>query len=110
MFGRVLDPYGVEFDDLHLYIRMRPLPTVFSTPRITSEKGHYVAGRPRAVRVHAEILLPESYMNVRPNKETARHQGLGNTLIHGVPESPVGAVQRRERLGGMLSSYYCEAV
>lgn len=37
------------------------------------------------------------------------HQGLGNTLIHGVPESPNGAVQRRERLGGMLSSYYCEA-
>jgi len=26
-----------------------------------------------------------------------------------VPESPIGAVQRRERLGGMLSSYYREA-
>ena len=37
------------------------------------------------------------------------HQGLDNTLIDGVPECGVGAVQRHERLGGMLSSYYREA-
>ncbi len=37
------------------------------------------------------------------------HQGLGNTLIRGVTESPIGAVQRRERLGGLLNSYYREA-
>lgn len=37
------------------------------------------------------------------------HQGLGNALIHWIPESPIGAVQRRERLGPMLSSYYREA-
>ncbi len=41
-------------------------------PVATSEKGHCVAGIPRAVRLHAEILLPESYMKVRPNKEAAR--------------------------------------
>jgi hypothetical protein len=37
------------------------------------------------------------------------HQGLGNQLIDGVPESRVGSVRRRERLGGLLSSYYREA-
>ena len=37
------------------------------------------------------------------------HQGLGNTLIDGVPESAVGEVARRERLGGLLNSYYREA-
>ncbi len=37
------------------------------------------------------------------------HQGLGNELIDGVPECPIGVVQRRERLGGLLSSYYREA-
>ena len=40
----------------------------------TSGKGHYVVGISRAARLHAESLLPESYMNVRPNKETARDQ------------------------------------
>ena len=35
-------------------------------------------------------------------------QGLGNTLIDGVPESAVGEVARRERLGGLLNSYYRE--
>ena len=34
------------------------------------------------------------------------HQGLGNQLIEGVPETRAGPVHRRERLGGMLSSYY----
>ena len=37
------------------------------------------------------------------------HQGLGNRLIDGVPESAVGEVARRERLGGLLNSYYREA-
>ncbi len=37
------------------------------------------------------------------------HQGLGNELIDGVPECPIGLVQRRERLGGLLNSYYREA-
>ena len=36
------------------------------------------------------------------------HQGLGNRLIDGVPESAVGEVARRERLGGLLNSYYRE--
>ncbi|MCZ6836479.1 MAG: integrase core domain-containing protein [Planctomycetota bacterium] len=33
------------------------------------------------------------------------HQGLGNKLIEGEPESRDGPVCRRERLGGMLNSY-----
>ena len=37
------------------------------------------------------------------------HQGLGNQLIAGVPESESGSVIRRERLGGILSSYHREA-
>ncbi len=37
------------------------------------------------------------------------HQGLGNELIEGVPETRAGPVSRHERLGGLLSSYYCEA-
>ena len=37
------------------------------------------------------------------------HQGLGNRLIDGVPETRAGPVNRLERLGGMLSSYYREA-
>ena len=37
------------------------------------------------------------------------HQGLANELIYEVPECCEGPVHRRERLGGMLSSYYCEA-
>ncbi len=37
------------------------------------------------------------------------HQDLGNELIDGVPECLIGAIQRRERLGGMLNSYYREA-
>ncbi len=37
------------------------------------------------------------------------HQGLGNKLIHGVPECPTGQILRRERLGGLLNSYYREA-
>ena len=37
------------------------------------------------------------------------HQGLGNQLIVGVPERDVRAVQRRERLGGLVGSYYREA-
>ncbi|MCP4005521.1 MAG: transposase [bacterium] len=37
------------------------------------------------------------------------HQGLGNQLIDGVPECDVGVVQRRDRLGGLLGSYYREA-
>ena len=37
------------------------------------------------------------------------HQGLGNELIDGVPECPIGLVQRRERLGGLLNSYHREA-
>ena len=37
------------------------------------------------------------------------HQGLDNTLIDGVPECSNGRVGRRERLGGLLSSYYREA-
>ena len=37
------------------------------------------------------------------------HQGLANELIYEVPECCEGPVHRRERLGGMLSSYYREA-
>ena len=39
------------------------------------------------------------------------HQGLGNRLLQPVSGTPLPfrAVQRRERLGGMLSYYYCEA-
>ncbi len=37
------------------------------------------------------------------------HQGLGNRLIDGVSETRAGPVKRRERLGGLLSSYYREA-
>ncbi len=37
------------------------------------------------------------------------HQGIGNRLIEGVPESGSGTVARRERLGGILSHYYREA-
>ncbi len=36
------------------------------------------------------------------------HQGLGNRLIKGVPECDVGPVRRRDRLGGLLGSYYRE--
>ena len=36
------------------------------------------------------------------------HQGLGNELIEGVPECSIGRVGRRERRGGLLSSYYRE--
>ncbi len=38
-----------------------------------------------------------------------KHQGLGNRLIAGVSETRAGPVNRRERLGGLLSSYYREA-
>jgi len=37
------------------------------------------------------------------------HQGLGNQLIEGVPETRAGPVQRSVRLGGLLSSYYRRA-
>ncbi|MCZ6837066.1 MAG: integrase core domain-containing protein [Planctomycetota bacterium] len=37
------------------------------------------------------------------------HQGLDNQLIDGVAETRVGPVHRRERLGGLLNSYYREA-
>ena len=37
------------------------------------------------------------------------HQGLDNRLVDGVSESGAGPVQRHERLGGLLSSYYREA-
>ena len=37
------------------------------------------------------------------------HQGLENRLVDGVSESRAGPVQRHERLGGLLSSYYREA-
>jgi putative transposase len=38
------------------------------------------------------------------------HQGLGNRLLQPVSGTPLPfRVQRRERLGGMLSYYYCEA-
>ena len=37
------------------------------------------------------------------------HQGIGNRLIDGVPESASGPVVRQERLGGILSHYYREA-
>ena len=39
------------------------------------------------------------------------HQGLDNQLIESLPKDPLtqGPVQRRERLGGMLSYYYQEA-
>jgi putative transposase len=39
------------------------------------------------------------------------HQGLGNLLICPEPEqlANTGAVQRRERLGGLLNYYYCAA-
>ncbi|MCH8151451.1 MAG: transposase [Planctomycetes bacterium] len=37
------------------------------------------------------------------------HQGLGNTLIDGVPERGSAKIARRERLGGLLNHYYREA-
>ena len=37
------------------------------------------------------------------------HQGIGNELIDGVPECLIGRVERRRRLGGLLSSYDREA-
>ncbi len=37
------------------------------------------------------------------------HQGIDNELIDGVRECSIGRVGRRERLGGLLSSYYREA-
>ena len=37
------------------------------------------------------------------------HQGLGSRLIDGGPETRAGPVHRRERLGGLLSSYHREA-
>ncbi len=37
------------------------------------------------------------------------HQGLGNRLIASVPESTVGEVVGRERLGGILRHYDREA-
>ncbi len=39
------------------------------------------------------------------------HQGLENTIINfqGEPDSTSGAVQCRERLGGMLKYYYRDA-
>ena len=37
------------------------------------------------------------------------HQGLDNRLVDGVSQSGAGPVQRHERLGGLLSSYYREA-
>ena len=39
------------------------------------------------------------------------HQGLDNRLIESLPIDPLpeGPVQRRDRLGGMLSYYYREA-
>ena len=36
-------------------------------------------------------------------------QGLGNTVIDGVPVRGGGEVFRRERLGGLLSSCHCQA-
>ncbi len=37
------------------------------------------------------------------------HQGLGNQLIDGVQECTDGRIERRQRLGGLLNSYYREA-
>ena len=39
------------------------------------------------------------------------HQGVGNQLLEpsNVVGFPTNPVQRRERLGGMLSYYHCEA-
>ena len=37
------------------------------------------------------------------------HQGIGNRPIGGVPELGAGPVERRERLGGILSHYYRRA-
>jgi transposase InsO family protein len=45
----------------------------------------------------------EHYHEERP------HQGLGNMLISPTATIGTGRVQRRERLGGLLSFYYREA-
>jgi hypothetical protein len=37
------------------------------------------------------------------------HQGLGNELIDRPPRQTGGPVRRRERIGGLLSCYYCAA-
>ena len=37
------------------------------------------------------------------------HQGIGNRPIDGVPELGAGPVERKERLGGILSHYYRRA-
>lgn len=62
-----------------------------SSPRTTSGKGHSVAGIRRAVRLHAESLLPESCMNVRPNNETPR----GWSFRQGQARSKLPAVRER---------------
>ena len=38
-----------------------------------------------------------------------RHEGLGNRLIDGVAAPASGRGVRRERLGGLVNSYYCDA-
>ena len=38
------------------------------------------------------------------------HQGIGNRPIEGGPKLASGPVARHERLGGILSHYYREAV
>ena len=63
------------------------------------------------------ILLGEHHLRravreyVSHYHDERNHQGLDNQLIESLREDtlPKGPVQRRERLGGMLSYYYREA-
>ena len=50
-------------------------------------------------------------LTIRPggfnNAGSGNHQGLGNAFIDGVPRpGRTGGVRRRQRLGGLLNSYY----
>ena len=63
------------------------------------------------------MLLGESHLRLAISEYTRHyhhernHQGLGNALIAGNLQvaAGVGAVARRERLGGLLNSYHRDA-
>ena len=55
---------------------------------------------------HLRLLVEEYVAHYHAERP---HQGIANVPPDGVPESVVGAINRRDRLGGLLRSYYREA-
>ena len=67
-------------------------------------------GRPRIADEIRSLAIRMATENERWGYRFERtHQGLGNRLIDGVPECSTGRVKRRQRLGGLLNSYYRDA-